>query len=670
MSRQRSAVLRLGDRVRFDGAVHTVSGVSGTTVRLVSAAGYVCAVLLPHLLADADFELLEGAPSARVPPVTLLEGLPTPVADKARAWERHVVEVDTGLLPDAVAGARPRPQYDPRHHLLAARVRAKAAELGVSPATVQRMRTAYQRQGLWGLVDHRRSRQSNPFGRADPRLIAAIAAAVEREKDASTGTRKRLRLRVEEALTTEYGAGTVAMPSAATFYRLAAALSEGQHTFGAATTRRSQANRPDGPFTASWAMRPGEQVQIDTTPLDVMVVLDDGVLGRPELTIAVDVASRTICAAVLRPVGTKAVDAALLLAKMLVPEPMRLGWPDSLAMRHSAIPHQRLVGLDDRLAHAAAKPVIVPDTIVCDRGRIYLSRVFLTACQSLGVSVQPCHPRSPAEKGVVERTFESINSLFCQYVAGYTGRDAAHRGTRVEDDAVWTLSQLQDLLDEWIIQWQNRPHDGLRNPHQPERALSPNEMYAALVAAAGYLPLPLTGSDYLELLPTHWRTINDYGIRIDHRTYDTSELNPLRRQHSGIDAQRGLWEVHYDPYDLSQVWVRDQRGKRWITATWTHLPMVRAPFADFTWRQAREIVAARQQDDTDQSEVARVLAELLARAGTGPAWHQRASARQAAAPSVLPPSVRPELAEPEHHELPDDVVPFGVFDPFEEGNRW
>ena len=36
-------------------------------------------------------------------------------------------------------------------------------------------------------------------------------------------------------------------------------------------------------------------------------------------------ATGTICTAVLRPVGTKAVDAALLLAKVLVPEPMRLG---------------------------------------------------------------------------------------------------------------------------------------------------------------------------------------------------------------------------------------------------------------------------------------------------------------------------------------------------------
>ena len=38
--------------------------------------------------------------------------------------------------------------------------------------------------------------------------------------------------------------------------------------------------------------------------------------SRADLTIAVDVATRSICAAVLRPVGTKAVDASLVLAKI------------------------------------------------------------------------------------------------------------------------------------------------------------------------------------------------------------------------------------------------------------------------------------------------------------------------------------------------------------------
>ena len=38
---------------------------------------------------------------------------------------------------------------------------------------------------------------------------------------------------------------------------------------------------------------------------------------------------------------------------------------------------------------AAAKPVIVPDTIVIDRGKVFVSETFMSACRTLGISVQP-----------------------------------------------------------------------------------------------------------------------------------------------------------------------------------------------------------------------------------------------------------------------------------------
>jgi putative transposase len=265
-------------------------------------------------------------------------------------------------------------------------------------------------------------------------------------------------------------------------------------------------------------LRPGEWCLVDSTPLDVRVVLDDGLVDRAELTMMVDVATRTIAAAVLRPT-TKAVDASLLLARALTPEPMRPGWPDALRMARSVLPHERLVGIDERLAHAAARPVILPETVVCDHGMVYLSQAFQAACRAMGVNFQPTHEGSPWEKGTVERAFASIGSLFAQHVAGYTGRSVDRRGKNAGQDAAWSLAGLQDLLDEWIVvHWQNRPHDGLRHPLTPGVALTPNEQYAALLEVAGYVPAPLAAGDYLELLPLTWRVINAYGIKISRRT--------------------------------------------------------------------------------------------------------------------------------------------------------
>ncbi|MET9365547.1 hypothetical protein ABZX93_32175 [Streptomyces sp. NPDC006632] len=52
-----------------------------------------------------------------------------------------------------------------------------------------------------------------------------------------------------------------------------------------------------------------------------------------------------------------------------------------------------------------------------------------------------------------------------------------------------------------------------------------------------------------------------------------------RRRHCGVAEKKGLWEIHYDPYDVSRVWVRDRRSEaaRWITVFGEHLHRVGVP---------------------------------------------------------------------------------------------
>ncbi|MEU0403741.1 hypothetical protein ABZ318_26620 [Streptomyces sp. NPDC006197] len=84
--------------------------------------------------------------------------------------------------------------------------------------------------------------------------------------------------------------------------------------------------------------------------------------------------------------------------------------------------------MDERLRGAAARPVVVPETVVVDRGKVFLSKAFTGACEALGISVQAAPPFAPTAKGIVERTFGSINTLFCQHLPGYTGSDVTRRG--------------------------------------------------------------------------------------------------------------------------------------------------------------------------------------------------------------------------------------------------
>ncbi|WP_433521291.1 hypothetical protein ACQPZ2_28590 [Nocardia pseudovaccinii] len=398
--------LAVGDRVMFDDVEHEVVAVSATMVRLVNPDGEPMAVSPMHLVASDGFRIISAGAGqvrrSRGLAGQSLDDLPEEQAELARFWERHLIELDTGLPPGSSPDARARPEYDPGLPLRE-REASKAAELtaaGIctSVRTVQRMRARYRSGGVRALVDGRSERRTSTYARTDERVAEAIREILDGETTRSTGTRDRLRRRVEAVLVERYGEGVVELPSKATFNRLVAGLSTGRHTFGSAKTRRSAANRPAGPFTATWASRPGQHVQIDTTPLDVLAVFDDGIARRVELTAVIDVATRTIGAGVLRPMGTKAVDASLLLARMLVPELMRPGWPQALAMSVSRLPHRSLADIDDRMEQAAGKPVIVPEVIGCDRGKVYLSETFIRSCETLGISLQPSHPRTPTDK--------------------------------------------------------------------------------------------------------------------------------------------------------------------------------------------------------------------------------------------------------------------------------
>ena len=371
----------------------------------------------------------------------------------------------------------------------------------------------------------------------------------------------------------------------------------------------------------------------------------------------------------LRPHSTKAVDAALLLAEMAVPHPARPTWPAALHLSRAEVPYQRMLSLDERLEGAAARPVIVPETIVVDRGKIYLSECFVAACETLGVSVQPAPPRRPQAKAVVERAFGAINDLFCQHVAGHTGSNPLRRGKDVTVEARWTIPQLQDFLDEWITcGWQSRPHDGLRHPVLPKTALTPNQMWAALITLSGYVPLPLTGADYLELLPVRWQPITDRGIRLNYRTYNHDILDPHRGQRSPAASKDGKWEIHHNPHDPRQIWVRLTDGQLHEIG-WIHRDHVHQPFNDALWRHIQTEVEQRGDRDQHEADLADALDQLLRRtrspAATEHHTHRRRAPRaerSAVQLPDLPSQQRPLKAEtapapaPDWSESLDDLI--------------
>ncbi|WP_316959746.1 DDE-type integrase/transposase/recombinase [Streptomyces sp. TRM68367] len=292
----------------------------------------------------------------RVPPTSRIAEFPEAAADQARWWERHILEVLHGLPPDAPEGTKPRPEFDPKRHSLAQRERAKAAELTaaghqVSASGIKQRRQRYQRDGLVGLADGRSAKQMQAFGQVDPVVVEAMRQAIAETADASSRSIGFTLWRTQQILSDRKETAEVELPSQATLYRLFEKLAVGTHATGSARTRRSVGARPSGPFGEVPASAPGELMQIDSTPMDVLVRLDDSVAEKVELTAMVDIATRSITAAVLRP-STKAADASALLARSVTPE-----------------------------------------TIVCDHGSVFISHAFRSSCRYLGINLQPATRR-------------------------------------------------------------------------------------------------------------------------------------------------------------------------------------------------------------------------------------------------------------------------------------
>ncbi|USC17976.1 Mu transposase C-terminal domain-containing protein [Rhodococcus sp. 11-3] len=664
----------------------------GSAALLATADGRITAIKVATLLGDPTFEIVSSAPRRRRLVPTYFDALPPRIRERAVWLEAHVTEVLDGIpLAENDTGAAPRPEYDITRTTLRQRERAKIGELArsdrpMSLQVFQRYRRRYAATGLAALIDKRPVRRTSPTGRVDERYVDALHHALAENTTASTGTATRLKRAVDRAVRAEHGDDTVPIPSQQTFNRLLGRLREARHATGSAHTRRTLAHQPGTPFGTVVATRPGEWMQIDSTPFDVALRLDEEVSGRVELTALVDAATRTIAAAVLRPT-TRAVDASLLLAKAMTPEPMRPGWPQAVSMACSALPYRVLRRVDDRLEHAAARPVIVPETIVYDHGSVYLSSTFRNACRTFGINAQPAHEDTPTDKPIIERTLESVKTLFAQYVTGYLGASVEHRGTHPDRQAVFSLVEVQDLLDEWIVtHWQNRPHDGLRDPLNPQRVLTPNEKYAALLAVAGYVPVQLSPEDYIALLPATPRVINSYGIKINHRVYDSDELNRYRGQLSGPTALGTRWQVHYDPYDVTRIWVRNHRDGGFLLAYWRQLHAMPQPFGDAAWEHARRIVADRGESTPSEETIKAAVDDLLDRAGPPPPPHPRRKRRTktaqdrrvaartraaTAAPTPIP-EAPPAAAmfAPEDAEDVADIVPLPVFDADKESRTW
>jgi putative transposase len=414
-----------GEWVWLDGCQYQIRALAGGTgLRLISPSApsdrQILTLPLAMLISDPTFRPCtsdegpglndEAAQEhqALTDTVAAMDGLAHADPDEAgrlAELQAHMLELTTGYRsgdPAASAPGEPREGLDPSLPMRQ-RVATKAAELGISASTLWYRLQKWREAGstTFGLVDRRSTtaRLSHPLAGADPRVIEAITAQHHIEVDDSTGDLNRFKRRVQNRLDAAHGKGEVPLPTMTTFRRWVEVILPGKYTTGPAVTRRTADNRPEDSYGAVTASRVGEVVMLDTTPLDVLCYdPPEDITYTVELTIAIDVASRSVLAWRFKPRGTKAADAGALIGDAMTPEPMRPGWPDKL--RHSVLKLacEPLLSLDERFAAAAARPVVFPEKIIIDHGKAFASQAVKDACRRYGISIQDARAYRPTDK--------------------------------------------------------------------------------------------------------------------------------------------------------------------------------------------------------------------------------------------------------------------------------
>ena len=250
--------------------------------------------------------------------------------------------------------------------------------------------------GEAGLARGTVSRQ-NPTGRVDERWVQTAVEVMVEHTNQSRPSQAMVIKRTNARVAARFGPDVVALPSRTAAYRILTQLENRYPLFRLSTKRnRDIAACPGGAYGKLRPTRPGEYLLMDTTRLDVFA-LDPLTLRwvQAELTVAMDWYTRCITGLRLTPVSTKSVDAAAVLYQSFRPRLAGKDWPREAVWPEHGIPRTVMVDRDamDGPTAGASGPAIVPETLVIDHGKIYISDHLTSVCRRMGISIQPARPR-------------------------------------------------------------------------------------------------------------------------------------------------------------------------------------------------------------------------------------------------------------------------------------
>lgn len=627
MKNTNTVIIRIGTPVLHNDEEWTVCAIMGLEVCLErrSPAGAARVRTVSLLDPQGEFSILDTTSGADTEPKPSLASdlalqlIPEDQLDKVLERASHIREILLGYKSGSKENALPgEPRQAYRHAKgLVSRYKAKADELHVSIPTIRNWVRRYEQDGVLGLVDRRSQKPVDPFYGCSPEWVEVARTVVEERITRSNVTRRGLLLIINARAQHDRGAAAsgkaITTPGRSAAYRALNELVRDKDPSGNAPHRRSLADVPRDGYGRFDASRPGQLVLMDTNRLDVWA-LDQITLKwvQTELTVAMDVYSRCILGLRLSAVSTKSTDVASVLFEVIRPREAPSDWPKEADWPYHGVPNTVLI-LDKDNEVRFEGPGLLPDALTFDHGKVYISAHITNACEELGISLQPARKYTPEDKGPVERFFRTLGTRLLNLLPGYKGRNPLEKGIGVEDEAVYLVSELEEIIREWVgLVYHRSVLDALSEEQMPGLRLSPLDRYAHGIAAAGLIVLPRDPFLAMHLLPVATRVIQKDGVHFKGLIYKGDILSKYRSHESPFrNVPEHTWPFRVNTADLRQIYFQDPADRSWHVLTSPTASRVRRAFSSDALDVAKSL-ASQKGIDVDEA-----LMRLLSNAKAG-----------------------------------------------------
>jgi putative transposase len=332
------------------------------------------------------------------------------------------------------------------------------------------------------------------------------------------------------------------------------------------------------------ARHPLDTIQMDHTKADIILVdpVHRQPIGRPWITIAIDLFSRCIAGMHLSLEAPSATSVGLCLVHIATDKSAWLS----------------------RRGIAGEWPMQgKPRRISVDNGAEFHSAAFERGCEQHGIAIHWRPPGQPQFGGIVERVIGSLMKLVHE-LPGTTFSNPVERGSYDSDRmACLTLEELEHWMAVAITGvYHQRAHAGLEG----ESPLRRFQAGMKAMASAGELPPVITNprAFLIDFLPVFRRTIQRHGITMDHIAYYCSALKPwimLRDPTEPVLVRR-------DPRDISRVYVFDEKTSGYLEVPYRDLS--RPSITLWEHRLAMRRLREQRRSQIDETALFQAVTEL------------------------------------------------------------